>query len=154
MAKVGDFTNMLTLLTGASYGASKLWTTWVAPWLTGIAPPRNAPLEELGDSLKEVLGGLASLQTAMDGLRERLDLQGENLQRQQEQLQVGWKIIFTPQVMALEGSGIREVREELLSIKTMLASRWGVVDSWRPGSLRTSSPLSWRWRRRKRSWVR
>ena len=127
MGKVGDFTNMITLLTGASYGASKLWTTWVAPWLTGIPTHRNATLEELGDSLKEVLGGLVALQTAMDGLRERLDLQGESLQRQQEQLQVRWKIIFSPQVMSLEGSGIREFREELLSIKTMLASRWGVA---------------------------
>merc|ERR1712117_176117 len=72
-----------------------------------------SPLEELASGLQEVLGGLSALQGAVEGLRDRLDRQQETLQKQQELLQV----------MQLEDGGVKEIKQEIQSIKAIVIGR-------------------------------
>merc|ERR1712156_617627 len=111
---IGEVTNLVTLLAGATFGATKLWKGWLSPWLQDPqAPPKKSPLEELASGLQEVLGGLSALQGAVEGLRDRLDRQQENLQKQQELLQV----------MQLEDGGVKEIKQEIQSIKAIVIGR-------------------------------
>merc|ERR1712212_384039 len=103
---IGEVTNLVTLLAGATFGASKLWKD---PKI----PPKKSPLEELASGLQEVLGGLSALQGAVEGLRDRLDRQQETLQKQQELLQV----------MQLEDGGVKEIKQEIQSIKAIVIGR-------------------------------
>merc|ERR1711971_1352342 len=91
---------------GATFGASKLWKD---PQI----PTKKSPLEELASGLQEVLGGLSALQGAVEGLRDRLDRQQETLQKQQELLQV----------MQLEDGGVKEIKQEIQSIKAIVIGR-------------------------------
>merc|ERR1712004_139772 len=111
---IGEVTNLVTLLAGATFGATKLWKGWLSPWLQDPqAPPKKSPLEELASGLQEVLGGLSALQGAVEGLRDRLDRQQETLQKQQELLQV----------MQLEDGGVKEIKQEIQSIKAIVIGR-------------------------------
>merc|ERR1712037_631288 len=111
---IGEVTNLVTLLAGATFGASKLWKGWLSPWLQDPkVPPKKSPLEELASGLQEVLGGLSALQGAVEGLRDRLDRQQETLQKQQELLQV----------MQLEDGGVKEIKQEIQSIKAIVIGR-------------------------------
>merc|ERR1711971_398816 len=111
---IGEVTNLVTLLAGATFGASKLWKAWLSPWLQDPQiPPKKSPLEELASGLQEVLGGLSALQGAVEGLRDRLDRQQETLQKQQELLQV----------MQLEDGGVKEIKQEIQSIKAIVIGR-------------------------------
>merc|ERR1711963_197672 len=111
---IGEVTNLVTLLAGATFGAAKLWKGWLSPWLQDPqAPPKKSPLEELASGLQEVLGGLSALQGAVEGLRDRLDKQQETLQKQQELLQV----------MQLEDGGVKEIKQEIQSIKAIVIGR-------------------------------
>jgi len=111
---IGEVTNLVTLLAGATFGASKLWKGWLSPWLQDPQiPPKKSPLEELASGLQEVLGGLSALQGAVEGLRDRLDRQQETLQKQQELLQV----------MQLEDGGVKEIKQEIQSIKAIVIGR-------------------------------
>merc|ERR1712032_695137 len=108
---IGEVTNLVTLLAGATFGASKLWKGWLSPWLQDPKiPPKKSPLEELASGLQEVLGGLSALQGAVEGLRDRLDRQQETLQKQQELLQ-------------LEDGGVKEIKQEIQSIKAIVIGR-------------------------------
>merc|ERR1712037_774296 len=111
---IGEVTNLVTLLAGATFGASKLWKGWLSPWLQDPKVlPEKSPLEELASGLQEVLGGLSALQGAVEGLRDRLDRQQETLQKQQELLQV----------MQLEDGGVKEIKQEIQSIKAIVIGR-------------------------------
>merc|ERR1711973_1038672 len=111
---IGEVTNLVTLLAGATFGATKLWKGWLSPCLQDPqAPPKKSPLEELASGLQEVLGGLSALQGAVEGLRDRLDRQQETLQKQQELLQV----------MQLEDGGVKEIKQEIQSIKAIVIGR-------------------------------
>merc|ERR1712012_1206590 len=111
---IGEVTNLVTLLAGATFGATKLWKGWLSPWLQDPqAPPKKSPIEELASGLQEVLGGLSALQGAVEGLRDRLDRQQETLQKQQELLQV----------MQLEDGGVKEIKQEIQSIKAIVIGR-------------------------------
>merc|ERR1712012_359020 len=111
---IGEVTNLVTLLAGATFGATKLWKGWLSPWLQDPqAPPKKSPLEELASGLQEGLGGLSALQGAVEGLRDRLDRQQETLQKQQDLLQV----------MQLEDGGVKEIKQEIQSIKAIVIGR-------------------------------
>merc|ERR1711971_300945 len=111
---IGEVTNLVTLLAGATFGASKLWKAWLSPWLQDPQiPPKKSPLEELASGLQEVLGSRGALQGAVEGLRDRLDRQQETLQKQQELLQV----------MQLEDGGVKEIKQEIQSIKAIVIGR-------------------------------
>merc|ERR1719367_208320 len=103
---IGEVTNFVTLPVGATFGATRLWKD---PQI----PPKKSPLEELASGLQEVLGGLSALQGAVEGLRDRLDKQQETLQKQQELLQV----------MQLEDGGVKEIKQEIQSIKAIVIGR-------------------------------